>query len=55
VIAGVATSHYGLHTTALVYCSIVAVLAAAAAASVAVRRTRVGRVAGRAAAYPDSP
>jgi hypothetical protein len=53
VIAGVATSHYGLHKTALVYCSIVAVLAAAAAAA-AVRRTRVGRVAGRAAAYPDS-
>jgi predicted MFS family arabinose efflux permease len=55
VIAGVATSHYGLHRTALVYCSIVAVLAATAAASVAVRRTRVGRVAVRAAAYPDSP
>jgi predicted MFS family arabinose efflux permease len=55
VIAGVATSHYGLHKTALVYCSIVAVLAATAAASVAVRRTRVGRVAVRAAAYSDSP
>lgn len=54
VIAGVATSHYGLHKTALVYCSIVAVLAATAAASVAVRRTRVGRVAVPAAAYPDS-
>jgi MFS family permease len=55
VIAGVATSHYGLHKTALVYSSIVAVLAATAAASVAVRRTRAGRVAGRAAAYPHSP
>jgi predicted MFS family arabinose efflux permease len=55
VIAGVATSHYGLHRTALVYCSIVAVLAATAAASVAVRRTRVVRVAARAAAHPDSP
>jgi MFS family permease len=55
VIAGVATSHYGLHKTALVYCSIVAVLAATAAASVAVRRTRARRIAVRAAAYPDSP
>jgi MFS family permease len=55
VIAGVATSHYGLHKTALVYSSIVAVLAATAAASLAVRRTRAGRVAVRAAAYPDPP
>jgi MFS family permease len=55
VIAGVATSHYGLHKTALVYSSIVAVLAATAAASLAVRRTQAGRVAARAAAYPDPP
>jgi MFS family permease len=55
VIAGVATSHYGLHNTALVYSSIVAVLAATAAASLAVRRTRTGRVAGRAAPHPDTP
>jgi MFS family permease len=54
VIAGVATSHYGLHSTALVYSSVVAVLAATAAAGLAVRRTRAGRVAGRAAAHPDS-
>jgi MFS family permease len=53
VIAGVATSHCGLHSTALVYSSVVAVLAATAAASLAVRRTRAGRVAGRAAAHPD--
>jgi MFS family permease len=33
VIAGVATSHYGLHNTALVYAPVVAVLAATAAAS----------------------
>jgi predicted MFS family arabinose efflux permease len=55
VIAGVATSEYGLHKTALVYSSIVAVLAATAAASLAVRRARAGRVAIRAAAYPESP
>jgi MFS family permease len=55
VIAGVATSHYGLHKTSLVYSSIVAVLAATAAASVAVRRTPAARVSGRAAAYPDPP
>jgi MFS family permease len=55
VVAGVATSHYGLHKTALVYSSIVAVLAATAAGSVAVRRTRAGRATGRAAAQPDSP
>jgi MFS family permease len=55
VIAGVATSHYSLHKTALVYSSIVAALAASAATSLAVRRTRAARVAGRAAAYPDSP
>jgi MFS family permease len=55
VIAGVATSHYGLHKTALVYSSIVAVLAATAAASLAVRRTRAGRATGRAAAQPESP
>jgi MFS family permease len=55
VIAGVATSHYGLHNTALVYSSIVAVLAATAAAGLAVRRIRAGRVTGRAAAYPHSP
>src|SRR5689334_4501535 len=52
VIAGVATSHYGLHSTALVYSSVVAVLAATAAASLAVRRTRAGHAAGRAAAHP---
>jgi MFS family permease len=55
VIAGVATSHYGLHNTALVYSSIVAVLAATAAASLAARRTRARRAAGRAAAHQPSP
>jgi MFS family permease len=55
VIAGVATSHYGLQKTALVYSSVVAVLAATAAASLAVCRRRPGRVAGRAVAHPDSP
>jgi MFS family permease len=40
VIAGLAASHYGLHDTALVYCAVVAVLAAAAAGSFVVRRSR---------------
>ena len=55
VIAGVATSHYGLHSTALVYAPVVAVLAATAAASLVVRRARAGRAAARAAAYQDPP
>ena len=54
VIAGVATSRYGLHAIALAYCSVVAVLAATAAGSVVVRRARAGRVAVRAAAGLDS-
>jgi MFS family permease len=32
VIAGVATTHFGLHRTALVYCAVIAVLTAVAAA-----------------------
>jgi MFS family permease len=55
VIAGVATSHYGLHSTALVYAPVVAVLAASAAASLVVLRARAGRAAVRAAAYQDPP
>jgi MFS family permease len=38
VIAGLATTHFGLHRTALVYCGMVAVLAAVAAASYVFRR-----------------
>src|SRR5437763_2654372 len=38
VIAGVATTHYGLHDTALVYCGVVALLVAAAAVSLVVQR-----------------
>jgi hypothetical protein len=37
VIAGVAVTHVGLHRTALVYCAVIAVLAAVAAASLIVR------------------
>ena len=55
VIAGVATSHYGLHGTALVYAPVVAVLAATAAASLVVRRARARRAAVRAAAHQDPP
>jgi len=38
VIAGVAVTHAGLHRTALVYCTVIAVLAAVAAASLIFRR-----------------
>lgn len=38
VVAGVATTHVGLHRTALVYCTVIAVLAAVAAASLIFRR-----------------
>jgi hypothetical protein len=38
VVAGVATTHVGLHRTALVYCAVIAVLAAVAAASLIFRR-----------------
>jgi MFS family permease len=54
VVAGIAIPHYGLHAIALLYCSVVAVLAATAAASLLVRRARAGRVAVRAAAGPES-
>src|ERR1700729_4478032 len=40
VIAGIATSHYGLHKTALVYTAVVAVLAATAAGTFLIRRAR---------------
>jgi hypothetical protein len=38
VIAGVATTHFGLHRTALVYCAVIAVLAAVAAVGLIFRR-----------------
>jgi MFS family permease len=38
VIAGLATTHFGLHRTALVYCAVIAVLAAVAAGSLIFRR-----------------
>jgi MFS family permease len=53
VIAGIATSHFGLHTTALVYSVAVAVLAAAAV-SLLIRQT-IGGTARRAADHPDAP
>jgi hypothetical protein len=37
VVAGVATTHFGLHRTALVYCVVIAVLAAVAAGSLIFR------------------
>jgi hypothetical protein len=39
VIAGVAITHFGLHPTALVYCAVIAVLAAMAAAGLIFRRS----------------
>jgi hypothetical protein len=47
VVAGVATTHFGLHRTALVYCAAIAALAAVAAGSLIFRR--------RAAAPPLDP
>jgi len=38
VAAGVATAHFGLHRTALVYCAAIAVLSATAAGSLVIRR-----------------
>jgi predicted MFS family arabinose efflux permease len=38
VVAGVATTHFGLHRTALVYCAVIAALAAVAAGSLIFRR-----------------
>jgi MFS family permease len=55
VIAGVATSHYGLHKTALVYSAAIAVLAAIAAGSSLLRRARTTRDTTPAAAHPDAP
>jgi MFS family permease len=42
VIAGVATTHFGLHRTALVYCGTLAALAALAAGSLVLRRPQLG-------------
>ena len=53
VIAGIATSHYGLHRTALVYTAVVAVLAATAAGSVLLRRARTARDAPPAVPYSN--
>jgi MFS family permease len=52
VAAGVATTHFGLHPTALVYCAVIAVLAALAAASLIVR-TRFSRPRRRSAGGTD--
>jgi MFS family permease len=55
LIAGVAVTHYGLRPTALVYCAVIAALAAAAVASLIVRRRHLARTPGRAAAQIDLP
>jgi hypothetical protein len=48
VAAGVATTHFGLHRTALVYCAVIAVLAAVAAASLILGRRSPAPVRGTA-------
>ena len=55
VIAGIATSQYGLHDTALVYSVAVAALTAAAAGTFLVRRLRAAGGPSRGARYPDPP
>jgi predicted MFS family arabinose efflux permease len=55
VIAGIATSHYGLHDTALVYSLIVAGLAVAGAGSLLVRRMSAAGGPERGTCYPDPP
>jgi MFS family permease len=54
VLAGIATSHYGLHKTALVYSVAVAVLAAAAVISLLARQMGPGR-AERGTRHADAP
>lgn len=53
LIAGTATSHYGLHTTALVYLAVVGVLAATAAGSFLLSRARAPRVSPPATSDPE--
>jgi predicted MFS family arabinose efflux permease len=55
VIAGIATSQYGLHDTALVYSLAVAALAAAGAGSFLVRRMGAAGAPERPTGYPDPP
>jgi predicted MFS family arabinose efflux permease len=55
VIAGIATSRYGLHDTALVYSLVVAALAASGAGSFLVRRMDAARGPERGTSYPDPP
>jgi predicted MFS family arabinose efflux permease len=56
VIGGVATSHYGLHTTAGVYSLVVATFAAAAAGAILlIRRTETAREVERYARHLEPP
>jgi MFS family permease len=54
VIGGIATSHYGLHSTALVYLAVVAGLAVVAVGLLIRRRTAMG-TATRGIDHPDAP
>jgi MFS family permease len=55
VVAGIATSRYGLHDTALVYSLVVAALAAVGTGSFLVRRMRPAGSPERGMRYPDPP
>jgi MFS family permease len=55
VIAGIATSRYGLHDTALVYSLSVAALAAAAGGGFLIRRPRASGKPERSRSHPDPP
>jgi MFS family permease len=55
LIAGVATSHYGLHQTALVYVAVVGVLAATAAGLLLLRRAHGRRGSQRATSHAEPP
>jgi MFS family permease len=54
VIGGIATSHYGLHSTALVYLAVVAGLAVVAV-SLLIRRRTAAETATRGVEHPDAP
>jgi MFS family permease len=54
VIGGIATSHYGLHDTALVYLAVVAMLAIVAV-GLLIRRRRAAEAATRGIDHPDAP
>jgi MFS family permease len=55
LIAGVAVTHYGLRSTALVYCAVIAALVAAAVGSLMLRRRHLSKATGRGSGAIDLP